>query len=229
MLLTVRRLGEGGALLEAFTAAHGRHAGVAPGGGSRRMAPLLQPGAQLDLVWRARLESHTGTYRAELIRSRAAAIMSDGRALAAMQAAAALLRWLPEREPHPALYARTIEMADALGADPDWPRRYAAWELALLAELGFGLDLERCALTGAREDLAWISPRTGRAVTRAAGAPWADRLLPLPPFFLGLPGGDAAEGLRVTGHFLGAHAAAAFGHKGLPPARARLAQIFAAG
>lgn len=225
ILLTARRHGEGAAILEAFTAAHGRHAGVAPGGGSRRMAPLLQPGAQLDLEWHARLESHIGRYRVEPIRSRAAALMSDRRALAAMGAVAALLRYLPEREPHPALYARTLTLMDALGTDPDWPTLYALWELDLLAELGFGLDLSACAATGTREDLVWISPRTGRAVSREAGAPYADRLLPLPGYFLGRREGAPADGLRATGHFLRAWVAPAFGAEGPPEARERLAEL----
>ncbi len=225
ILLTVRRHGESAAILEAFTALHGRHAGVAPGGGSRKMAAVLQPGAQLSLEWRARLESHIGSYRVEPIRSRSAALMSEGRALAAIGAMAALLRYLPEREPHPALYARTVALADALGEDPDWPMLYALWELELLGELGFGLDLTRCAATGSREELVWISPKTGRAVSREAGAPYADRMLPLPGFFLGRREGTAAEGLRATGHFLRAWVAPAFGKQAPPDARERLAAL----
>lgn len=151
--------------------------------------------------------------------------MSDRRALAAMGAVAALLRYLPEREPHPALYARTLTLMDALGTDPDWPTLYALWELDLLAELGFGLDLSACAATGTREDLVWISPRTGRAVSREAGAPYADRLLPLPGYFLGRREGAPADGLRATGHFLRAWVAPAFGAEGPPEARERLAEL----
>lgn len=227
LLLSVRRHGEGAAILEVFTEGHGRHAGVAPGGGSRRQAPLLQPGAQLSVEWSARLEAHIGSWRAEPVRSRAAALMGDRAALAAMGSVAALsLAFLPERAPHPALYARTVALADALGEDPDWPALYALWELALLSELGFGLDLSSCAATGATEDLAWISPRSGRAVSREAGAPWASRLLPLPRLFLGqgeVP--DVAAALRVTGHFLDARAAPAFGLERAPEARARLVRL----
>ncbi len=229
LLLSVRRHGEGAAILEIFTALHGRHAGVAPGGGSRRMAPLLQPGAQLSVEWRARLEEHIGSWRVEPARSRAAQIMSDRRALAAIGAVAALLAWLPEREPHPALYARTQTLADALGASPDWPALYALWELHLLAELGFALDLSACAATGTTEDLAWISPRTGRAVSAAAGAPYADRLIPLPSLFQGRAPeteADVARALRATRHFLDRRAAPALGHERAPAARARLAALF---
>lgn len=229
LLLGLRRHGEGAAILEVFTAGHGRHLGVAPGGGSRRMAPLLQPGAQLSVEWRARLEGHMGQWRVEPARSRAAAIMAERRALAAMGAISALLStFLAEREPHPSLYASTLRLADALGRDPDWPALYALWELELLGELGFGLDLSRCAVTGGLQELVWISPRTGRAVSRQAGEPWADRLLPLPGLFLGTPRGDAAElaaALRATGHFLDAWAAPAFGRERAPEARARLAAL----
>ncbi|HKK36479.1 MAG TPA: DNA repair protein RecO [Paracoccaceae bacterium] len=227
LLLSVRRHGEGAAILEVFTEGHGRHAGVAPGGGSRRQAPLLQPGAQLSLEWSARLEAHIGSWRAEPLRSRAAALMGDRAALAAMGSVAALsLAFLPERAPHPALYARTVALADALGEDPDWPALYALWELALLSELGFGLDLSVCAATGATEDLAWISPKSGRAVSREAGGPWADRLLPLPRLFLGEgEAPDVAAALRVTGHFLDARAAPAFGLERTPEARERLVRL----
>ncbi len=227
LLLSVRRHGEGAAILEVFTEGHGRHAGVAPGGGSRRQAPLLQPGAQLSLEWSARLEAHIGSWRAEPLRSRAAALMGDRAALAAMGSVAALsLAFLPERAPHPALYARTVALADALGEDPDWPALYALWELALLSELGFGLDLSVCAATGATEDLTWISPKSGRAVSREAGGPWADRLLPLPRLFLGEgEAPDVAAALRVTGHFLDARAAPAFGLERTPEARERLVRL----
>lgn len=230
ILLALRRHGEGAAILEVFTAGHGRHAGVAPGGGSRRMAPLLQPGAQLAVEWRARLEAHLGQWRVEPAKSRAAAMMSDRRALAAMGAVSALLTaFLPEREPHPELYASTLRLVDALGADPDWPALYALWELELLGELGFGLDLSRCAATGGLQELVWVSPKSGRAVSRRAGEPYADRLLPLPGLFLGTPRGTEAEvaaALRTTGHFLDAWAAPAFGRERAPEARARLAALF---
>ena len=232
LLLSVRRHGEGAAILEVLTEGHGRHAGVAPGGASRKQAPLLQPGAQLSLEWRARLESHIGSWRVEPLRSRAAALMGDRRALAAMNAVAALaLAFLPERMPAPALYARTVALADALGTDPDWPALYALWELELLRELGFALDLSRCAATGTTEDLAYVSPKSGRAVSREAGAPWAAKLLPLPALFLGRRSADAgsvADALRLTGHFLEAWAAPAFERARPPEARDRLARLLGA-
>ena len=207
ILLAARRHGESSAIIEVFTAGHGRHAGVVRGGAGRRMTPVLQPGARLSVEWTARLEEHIGTFRVDPMPSRTAAIMADAAALAALGAMTALLSaTLPERDAHPRLYARTLDLVQALGAAPDWPARYAAWELALLAELGFGLDLERCAVTGGAEDLVWVSPKSGRAVSREAGAPWAERLLPLPAFLKGweaAPGkAEVLEGLALTGFFL---------------------------
>ena len=226
VLLSTRRHGEGAAILEVFTPRHGRHLGVMHGGASRRMAPVLQPGAQLSLEWRARIPEHMGAFRAEPIRSRADAIMSGPATLAAMVSVAALLRMLtPERDPLPELYGATLELMEALGTDPRWPELYAGWEMGLLAELGFGLDLTRCAATGAMQELIWVSPKSGRAVSRAAGAPYADKLLPLPGFLRGVDGGAPAEGLRITGHFLRQWALPALGHAHLPDARARLVDL----
>lgn len=232
VLLTMRRHGESAAIIDVFTAAHGRHAGVVRGGASRRMAPLLQPGAQLTVEWRARLEEHIGSFRVEPVRSRAADLMADGDALAAMGSVAALLTaFLAEREPHADLYAATVSLLDGLGRDAGWPAAYVGWELALLLEIGFPLDLSACAATGATEDLAWVSPRTGRAVSRAAGAPYADRMLPLPKFLLGGPveAAGVAAGLRLTGHFLKSWAAPAVGAHAPPAARERLEARLARG
>lgn len=225
VLLSVRRHGESAAIIEVFTPGHGRHAGVVRGGTGRRMAPVLQPGAQLDLNWRARLEDHIGTYTVEPLRGRAAEALGDAVALAGLSAVCSLLAFcLPEREPHPRLYERSVALLDALGA-VGWEYGYLRWELALLDEMGFGLDLSRCAVTGATEGLAHVSPRTGRAVTRAGAGDWVDRLLPLPDSLRGDAGvgrRDVAEGLAVTGHFLSSHLAPALGDKPLPPARQRL-------
>lgn len=229
-LLAVRQHGESAAIIEVFTAAHGRHAGVVPGGASRRLAPLLQPGAQLDVTWRARLEDHIGTFAVEPLRSRAG-LLGDRRALAALNAVCALLHVaLPEREAHPGLYAATIGLLDRLGEGPDWPLAYVRWELTLLEDLGYGLDLSSCAVTGARDDLAHVSPKTGRAVTRGAAGPWADRLLPLPPCLLGQGPATAAEiaaALVTTGHFLEHRLFPDLGHRPIPEARRRLAALLA--
>lgn len=225
-LLSVRKHGETSAIIEVFTAQHGRHAGVVRGGTSRKLAPMLQPGAQLDLAWRARLEEHIGSFNVELSRSRAATIMADRAALAGLNAITALLVFaLPEREPHPGLYARSTEMLDLLGQAEAWPVAYLQWELALLEELGFGLDLSACAVTGRANDLAYVSPKSGRAVSAEGAGEWADRLLPLPPELLGVVTEDlagVAAGLRTTGYFLETALAHSLGDRPLPEARARL-------
>lgn len=233
ILLSARPHGEGSAIIEVLTPARGRHAGIVRGGASRRMAPILQPGAQLDLSWRARLEDHLGAFTAEPLRSRAALVMGDRLALAGLNAVTSLLLFcLPEREAHPALYQQTETLLDLMGAREVWPLAYLRWEMVLLREMGFGLDLSACAVEGARaNDLSYISPRTGRAVSRAGAGKWADRLLPLPPCMLGhgtAPDAEIAEGLRTTGHFLHHHLAPELGHAPLPDARARFVERFAA-
>lgn len=220
VLLSVRRHGESSAIIDVFTALHGRHAGVVRGGGSRRVMPLLQPGAQLDLTWRARLDEHLGTFSVEPLVSRAG-LMADRAALAGLNAVCALvIHSLPERESHPALYPATLALLEAF-AGRGWGLDYLRWELLLLEELGFGLDLSRCAVTGATEGLAHVSPRTGRAVTAAGAGDLADRLLPLPACLTGGPVDPAglAQGLALTGHFLARELGA---QRPLPQARARL-------
>ncbi len=231
ILLGVRRHGEHAAILDLFTAQHGRHMGVVRGGASRKMAPLLQPGAQLDATWRARLDAHLGSYTVELVRGRAADAMGDRLALAGLNAVCALLSFaLPERHAYPALHARSLALLDGLGAER-WAEAYLGWELALLEETGFGLDLSVCAATGVTQDLAYVSPRTGRAVSRAGAGDWADRLLPLPGVLRGVSEDDpnaVVLGLRTTGHFLSEHLAPSLGEKPLPPARQRLVDLVAA-
>ncbi|MGY6409957.1 MAG: DNA repair protein RecO [Alkalilacustris sp.] len=230
LLIAVRRHGETAAIAEVFTEAQGRHLGLVPGGAGRRMAPHLQPGAELDVTWRARLEGQLGTFAVEPVRNRAAAVMGDRRALAGLAAVCALLaRVLPERAPYPRLWAASKVLLDALETVPDWPAAYLRWELGLLEELGYGLDLSRCAVTGARAGLAYVSPRTGRAVTAAAAGDWADRLLPLPACLRGITPARGAElqaALALTGHFLERHFAPEDGPP-LPPARARLVAALA--
>lgn len=225
----MRRHGESSAIIDVFTEEHGRHTGVVRGGASRRMAPVLQPGAQLDVTWRARLEDHLGSYHAEPLRSRAAAALSGRLALAGLNAVTALLAFcLPEREPHPDLYVRSERLLDLLEHEDLWPLAYLQWELALLEEMGFGLDLSACAVTGRQAGLAYVSPKTGRAVSREGAGGWADRLLPLPPVMLGQgDAGDAEilQALRTTGYFLEAHLAPSLGSQPLPEARGRLADL----
>lgn len=230
-LISSRPLGESSAIIEVFTAVHGRHAGVVRGGASRRLAAVMQPGSQVAVQWRARLDEQLGAFTVEPLRSRAG-LMADRLALAGLSSVCALLRVaLPEREAHPALYARTQGMLAALEGGA-WAGDYLRWEMALLEETGFGLDLSRCALTGSREDLAFVSPKTGRAVARTAAGDWAPRLLPLPPGLLGqgpLAAGELAQGLAITGHFLGRELAALHPGATLPEARARLVELLLRG
>lgn len=230
VLLSVRPHGETSVIVEAFTEGHGRHLGVVRGGISRKLAPVLQPGAQLDLHWKARLEDHLGTFSVEPIKGRAAAVLSDRLALSAMSAALALAGFsLPERAAYPQFYAQTIALLDAMAAGTGWLPAYLDWEMALLEQMGFGLDLSACAVRGVNEDLAYVSPRTGRAVSRQAAGAWVDRLLPLPEVMLGGPAGlsGVQDGLRTTGHFLEAKLAPALGNRPLPPARARFVDLLA--
>jgi DNA repair protein RecO (recombination protein O) len=227
-LLSVRRHGESAAIIEVFTEAQGRHLGVVPGGAGRRLAPMLQPGAVLDCSWRARLEGQLGTFAVEPLQGRAAALMGDRAGLAGLVAVCALLSAaLPERAPYPALWRASNALLDLIGTVPDWPTAYLRWELGLLQEIGYGLDLSRCAVTGMRHGLAYVSPRTGRAVSSEGAGDWADRLLPLPACLMGrapVDGAELAVALAVTGHFLDRHLGA---DRPLPPARARLVAALA--
>lgn len=225
-LLSVRKHGETAVIAEIFTAEHGRHAGVIRGGTSRKIAPILQPGAQLDVTWKARLEDHLGAFHVEPIRSRAAVVMSDRLALAGLNAVCALLAFAtPEREAHPDLYQQSITMLDLLGNTDVWPLAYLRWELRLLENLGYALELSSCAVTGSVDDLAYVSPKSGRAVSAEGAGDWADRLLPLPPVLLGqgtAPDREILQGLQTTGYFLTNWLAKALGDRPLPPARDRL-------
>ena len=227
VLLAMRPHGESSAIIEVLTAAHGRHAGVVRGGASRKMAASLQPGTGLQLEWRARLQDHIGAFTVEPVKSRAH-LLSDRLALAGLLSACALLRAaLPEREPHPGLWSSTVAMFDRLGAG-GWTADYLRWELALLEELGFGLDLSSCAVTGATDGLAFVSPKTGRAVTAAGAGDWADRLIPLPEGLTGtaaLTQDAVAQGLRLTGFFLDRGLRPVLNDRPLPEARARLVDL----
>jgi len=225
IVLEVKKHGESSAVVNLLTAAHGRHAGLVRGGSGRRARGVLQPGNVVAANWRARLPEHLGTMTCELVKPHAAEVMDDAVRLAALTSACALVQGsMPEREPHPALYEATRVLLEHLAGE-NWPTLYVRWELGLLGELGFGLDLAECAATGQDHDLAYVSPKSGRAVSLGAGEPYRDKMLALPEFLTtnGRPG-NAAEivaALRLTGHFLEKHV---FGHAnhGVPEARRRL-------
>ena len=229
ILLSTARHGESGLILDVFTAQHGRRKGLLRGGASRNRAAEMQIGAQLSVQWRARLETQLGRYQAEATRMRAGHVLEDRLALAALASAAALIETLiPESDPQPSLYAESVRLFDAIASDAEWPATYARWELTLLAELGYGLDLTCCAATGVSQDLVYVSPRSGRAVSRDAGAPYHDKLLSLPNF-LTLDGAPAtpeefAEALKTTGFFLEHRVAPALGVDAAP-ARERLQRL----
>lgn len=207
IVLSVRAHGETAAVLELLTRGHGRHLGLVHGGRGRRMRPVLQMGNHVEATWKGRLAEQLGYFTIELRKGYAAAAMGDPLALAGLSCLCALARLLPERDPHPDLYEVTLFVLSYLDDNSIWPALYVRWELNLLAELGFGLDLSSCAATGMTNNLFWVSPKSGRAVSAAAGEPYRDRLLPLPPFLLGSRGGaitrrDVLDGLKLTGSFL---------------------------
>lgn len=212
IVLAVRKHGDASLVLELLTRAHGRHLGLVRRGRSGSLAAVLQPGNGVMALWRARLDQHLGQYAIEPRQLRAARLIGAAAPLFTLQVLTAHMHILPEREPHAGLFSGLEAALDVLAADiPPGTDELCAFlvrfELALLDELGFGLDLERCARTGLREDLAYVSPRSGRAVSREGAIGYEDRLLPLPSFLRGEARSnrgpaEIADGLRLTAHFL---------------------------
>src|SRR5688572_9200215 len=207
IILSVKAHGETAAVAEIFTRAHGRHLGLVHGGRSRRLRPVLQTGNHVDATWKARLAEHLGHVTVELRKGYAAQAMEDPLALAGLSSLCALSRLLPERDPHAALFEVALFVLGYLDEPEVWPALMVRWELALLDELGFGLDLAACAATGANDNLIYVSPKSGRAVSASAGDEYKDRLLRLPGFLAkGRQGAatiaDVVDGLTLTGHFL---------------------------
>lgn len=230
IILGTRRHGETGLIVEALTYAHGRHLGLVRGGRSTRHRSAYQPGNTVDLTWRARLEDHLGAYTGDMTVARAAAVMDDRLRLACLATAVALGRLLAEREPAPRLAHQLESLLDLVVEEGAWAPGLVRLELSVLGDLGFGLDLTQCALTGATEGLAWVSPKTGRAATREAGARYSNRLLALPGFLLAgegdgvgdIPASDILDGLRLTGHFLQEHV---YGPRAVHPPETRSALV----
>ena len=206
-VLSARAHGGTGAIVELLTARHGKYVAHVAGGASRRMKPFLQAGARTILHYRARVSDQLGSAQLEPVGEGPSALFDDRMALAGLSAAAAVAAAaLPEREPHPGVFLAFEALTSALMLPEIWPAVFVRFEAGLLQELGFGMDLSKCAATGEVDDLIYVSPRTGRAVSRKAGEPYKDRLLPLPPFMLsaqtGLAVGDVKAGLDLTAHFL---------------------------
>jgi DNA repair protein RecO (recombination protein O) len=210
IVLGVRRHGEASAIVEVMTIEHGRHLGLVRGGAGTRLRPVLQPGNTVGVTWRARLDEHLGHYTVEGLRLRAAGFLLLPHALYGLTHLCALVRLLPERDPHRGLHDALAKILESLGDPMMAGPHVARFELQMLAELGFGLDLETCAATGVHDDLVYVSPKSGRAVSRTAGAPWADRLLGLPAFLSGetdraSSSDELAKAFALTGYFLQRH------------------------
>ena len=230
ILISAKPLGEANTIAELLTARHGRHLGLVRGGRSRRMRPLMQLGNRLSVTWRARLADHLGGFNVELIEPHAARALDDQIALAAIGSLTGLAKHLPERDPHPQLYYGALEVLGALVDAQVWPALLVRWEMLLLQDLGFGLDLSECAATGTDAELVYVSPKSGRAVSRDAGQPYCDRLLKLPRFLLehdATPSrADVLAGFALTGHFLERDVLAPQGLT-LSAARTRLIELLA--
>lgn len=232
IVLAARKHGESAVIVQLFTPGHGRHAGLVRGGAGTRARGIYQTGNLVAATWRARLEDHLGSYTCELTGAVAAALLEDPLRLAALSSAAALAEAvLPERQAYPRLYARLAGWIASLVEDDGeaWQAGYVHWELALLTELGYGLDLSECA-GGGSDDLIYVSPKSARAVSREEGAEWAERMLALPPFVrdpaLAAGPEEIAAGLALAGHFLDRHLFAG-SDVSIPPARARFARRLA--
>jgi DNA repair protein RecO (recombination protein O) len=228
LIIGVKKHGETSVILEAMTRAHGRHLGLVRGGRAKRMQPYLQAGNSALLVWRARLDEHLGTFAVEPTILRTARLLASAEALHAIGLITALLRLIAERDSHPALFETAALIADNIDDFGSVPQLLVRLEVAVLAEAGFGLDLAQCAATGAVADLAYVSPKSGRAVSQSAGEPYRGRLLPLPAFLrdeptaLNPPPGEILDGFRLTEFFLMRDL---FGPRGLPLPQARSAYL----
>jgi DNA repair protein RecO (recombination protein O) len=223
IIIGTRRHGETSLIVELMTAAHGRHLGLVRGGRSRAQRPVLQAGNTVSVTWRARLDEHLGNYTVEPETFRAARLMESPAGLYGLQALVALVRLLPERDPHPQVYAALAAIIDHLDDPVLAGGLFVRFELRMLEELGFGLDLDRCVATGTNDDLAYVSPRSGRAVSRSAGDRYRDRMLALPAFLRDSPTarpdpGELAAAFRLTAYFLARHV---YEPRGLAPAAAR--------
>ena len=231
IILAARRFGEHDAIVTLLTENQGRHAGIVKGGSGKRGRGILQPGNLVKAWWRARLDEQLGTFTLEGLRPFAADAMASASVLTGLSALCSMAEaTLPEREPHAAIYRQTLHLLEHLGV-PGWEAEYVQWELALLRDMGYGLDLTVCAATGVKDDLAYVSPRTGRAVCRAAAEPYVPRLLALPAFLRADRGDDdvgatqIAQGLALTAHFFEAHVFRPHRQQ-IPASRARFASRF---
>ncbi len=208
IVLGTKKHGENSVILSLFTRDHGRHSGMVRGAFSKKNRGSLQAGNKVSVVWRGRLEEHLGNFQIELLESNAAQLIMDSGKLAALSTACTMVEMgFSDREAHPGLYETLSSLVIALDHE-SWPQTYIKWEVTLLSELGFGLDFSQCASTGAKENLIYVSPKSGRAVSESAGYPYKDKLLPLPQFLLGKGEMDEftySQALRLTWYFFNRH------------------------
>lgn len=236
IVLSARPHGESAAIVNLLTLEHGRHAGLVAGGQGRSSQPILQPGNKIKVKWRARLLDHLGNFSCDLITNHASSWLDNQEILSVIASACSVTEAsLPERQPVSGIYASLATLFSLMDVDL-WGPAYVKWEMGLLQALGFGMDLSQCAASGVAENLTYVSPRTGRAVSMEAGAPYHEKLFPLPSFLIGGGGWndtDICQGLDLTGHFLSRHV---FAHPhsrlliaqagDLPLARKRLAAYY---
>jgi len=230
IVVSLRRHGETSILVSLLTRQHGRHAGLVRGDAKGVMRATLQVGNSVRARWRARLAEHVGRYSCELTEAGAARHIGESRRLACLSAACAVTETaLPEREPHPRVFDGLTALLAMLDADAGWGSAYVKWEVGVLRDLGFGLDLSQCAVTGGKDRLHFVSPRTGRAISEAAAGAYRNRLFPLPSFLLGRgatgSSEEVAQALALTGYFLERHVYRSY-NRGVPEARVRLANLF---
>lgn len=229
ILLSVRRHGEGAAIIEVLTENHGRHAGLVRGGGGRKMAALLQTGNLLALTWRARLEGQLGSFTVELNEALSVALLSSRLKLYGFNALSAMLiRYLPEREPNGDIYIACLDLLERIRATDKWQHRYCLLELQLLNSLGYGIDLEQCVVTGQHHDLTHVSPKSGRAVSREKAHGWEDKLLIYPQFLrqqtlVEISPEEFGQSLRLSGYFFEKYVP--ISPPKLPEARQRFADV----
>jgi len=227
IVLTANKHGESSLIVSLLTEHHGRHAGLVRGGAGRRNRGIYQPGNLVNAQWRARLPEHLGAFTCELTNAKAATLLDSPLELSVLASACAIVEVaLPERESHPSIYKGLLIVLNSLDDEEVWPTVYVKWEIGLLQELGFGLDLTSCAATGNTEDLIYVSPKSGRAVSREAGEPYRDKLLQLPGFLSKpdrqCPQDDLYTALKLTGYFLERHAYGHADHRRMPQSRTRL-------
>jgi DNA repair protein RecO (recombination protein O) len=227
IVLAVRRFGEYDAIVSLLTAKQGRHVGLVKGGSGKSKSSTLQAGNLVKAWWRARLDDQLGNYTIEAVHNFGAAVLSEPHALAGLSALCAMAEaTLPEREPHMAVYRRALNLLEQMGME-GWEAEYVRWELTLLRDMGYGLDLTSCAATGVTETLNFVSPRSGRAVSEAAAEPYRDRLLALPAFLrdetADISPSDVAAGLMLTAHFFDMHVFQPH-QREIPAARTRFAE-----